>query len=88
MGPVLSRDLLSLARTVNMQVTLGSVGTGALGIPGAARGGGGRGDGRGRGQGMWPCRKHWIIHGCLLKSRWKYSTAGLPGLGFLMATSS
>lgn len=52
MGPVLSRDLLSLARTVNMQVTLGSVGTGALGIPGAARGGGGRGDGRGR-EGGW-----------------------------------
>ena len=30
MGPVLSRDLLFLARTVNMQATLGSVGTGAL----------------------------------------------------------
>lgn len=72
-----------------MQVTLGSVGTGALGIPGAARagaGGGWAGAGGGMtraGQGMWPCRKHRIIHGCLLKSRWKCSTAGLPGLGFL-----
>ena len=36
MGPVLSRDLLFLARTVNMQVTLGSVGTRRWAIPGAA----------------------------------------------------
>lgn len=33
MGPVLSKDLLFLARTVNMQATLGSVGTGVLGHP-------------------------------------------------------